>query len=393
MPQLPEEVALEFNRVKSLNRFKLEYDKLQDEFENLTKLAATIAETDMAMINLVDNFTLWTISCYGIYNSQMPREESICQYTLKEDEYLEISAIKKDSRTNTKAVGDNNYYIGFPLITPTGEKIGALCIVGKSEKKLPATKIEQLKLVAHEIVEKLALKRDLESARNLVTDALHTQKKLAHDFRGPVNGILGITNLASYEEELTVDEAKTYLNMIGQSSTALLGLASEILKSGNRNYDDEISLISFEELGDRLKDLYLPQAVIKDISLDVNFSLEDSTTMVVRDNLLQIAGNLISNAIKFSPRSERVILELKFNEDSNILTLKVIDSGNGFSIEKIQNIIDGKAIPSAGSNGEIGYGLGLKVVRHLVDERHGNLKIYSVPGRGSEFVVELPQIL
>ncbi|WP_091262587.1 hypothetical protein [Gillisia sp. Hel1_33_143] len=122
MPQLPEEVALEFNRVKSLNQFKLEYDKLQDEFENLTKLAATIAETDMAMINLVDNFTLWTISCYGIYNSQMPREESICQYTLKEDEYLEISAIKKDSRTNTKAVGDNNYYIGFPLITPTGGK-------------------------------------------------------------------------------------------------------------------------------------------------------------------------------------------------------------------------------------------------------------------------------
>jgi len=391
MPVLQNEVDLEFNRVKSLNQFQLEYDKLQNEFENLTKLAANIAGTEVSMINLIDNYTQWSISCYGMHNSQTPREDSICQYTIKEQDYLEIPSIKDDARSNTKNVGDLKYYIGFPLITESGSKLGALCILGKQEKTLEENKIIQLKLIAKEIVEKLALKRDLKKARNLVTDAIQTQKKLAHDFRGPLNGILGVTNLAAEEEQLNLRESKSYLKMIGKSSTALLNLASEILMSENIN-KEIISQISFEELGERVKELYLPQAVIKNISLEVKYDAVDAQTLVVKENLLQIAGNLISNAIKFSPKNEKVVLYLALDKDASILSLHVIDSGNGFSAEKIQNIIDGKAISTIGSAGEIGYGLGLKVVKHLVDTRKGNLKISSVPGEGSKFVVELPQL-
>ncbi len=320
MPALQNDIEVEFNRVKSLNQFKIEYDKLQNEFKNLNRLAANIAGTKISMINLIDNYTTWTISCHGMDVSQTPREESICQYTIQQNDYLEIPAIKNDVRSSGLNTGDLEYYIGFPLTTDSGSNIGALCIVGHEEQILEKEKVDQLKLIAQEIVEKLTLKRDLKKAKNLVAEAEDSQKKLAHDVRGPINGVLGITDLSAQQEQLTLMEAKSYLKMIGKSSKALLNLTSEILSSDVANKAN-ISLISFEELGERIKELYAPQAVVKNIKIEVKYDRKDATTEVNKENLFQIAGNLISNAIKFSPVNETVILALDLNKEANILYL------------------------------------------------------------------------
>jgi len=391
MSVLHNEFDLEFNRVRSLNQFQLDYDKLQNEFKNLNYIAATIAGTEISMINLIDNFTSWTISGYGAEKTQRPRDQTICQYTINEQDFLEIPSIKDDERARLIDTGDIQYYLGFPLTTDKGINIGALCIVGKKEQHLEIDKIALLKLIAQEVVEKLTLKRDLKKVKGLVTEVEDSQKKLAHDLRGPINGILGITDLAAQEEKLSLMESKSYLKMIGKSSQALLNLASEILKSDNVSKSNN-SLTNFEELGERVKELYQPQAVLKNVEIDIRYDSKNAKTEINKDNLLQIAGNLISNAIKFSPKNERVVLDLDLDTKANLLSLQVVDSGNGFSAEKIQNIIDGKAISSLGSAGEIGYGLGLKVVKHLVDERKGTLRITSSSGEGSKFVVQLPQM-
>ena len=320
MPALQNDIEVEFNRVKSLNQFKIEYDKLQNEFKNLNRLAANIAGTKISMINLIDNYTTWTISCHGMDVSQTPREKSICQYTIQQNDYLEIPAIKNDVRSSGLNTGDLEYYIGFPLTTDSGSNIGALCIVGHEEQILEKEKVDQLKLIAQEIVEKLTLKRDLKKAKNLVAEAEDSQKKLAHDVRGPINGVLGITDLSAQQEQLTLMEAKSYLKMIGKSSKALLNLTSEILSSDVANKAN-ISLVSFEELGERIKELYAPQAVVKNIKIEVKYDRRDATTEVNKENLFQIAGNLISNAIKFSPVNETVILALDLNKEANILYL------------------------------------------------------------------------
>jgi hypothetical protein len=68
----------EMDRLLSLSEFDLDYDNLEDNFKDLTRLAAKVAGTEISLINLIDSFTQWTISSHGLDIAQMPREESVC---------------------------------------------------------------------------------------------------------------------------------------------------------------------------------------------------------------------------------------------------------------------------------------------------------------------------
>jgi len=82
-PPIPEN---EYERVLNLSDFNLDYSNFQDNFKDLAKLAASVAGTPISLVNLIDSYTQWTISNYGLDLEQMPREDSVCQYTIKYDE-------------------------------------------------------------------------------------------------------------------------------------------------------------------------------------------------------------------------------------------------------------------------------------------------------------------
>jgi len=108
---------------------------------------------------------------------------------------------------------------------------------------------------------------------------------------------------------------------------------------------------------------------------------------------LQITGNLISNAMKFTPRDGRIIVDLNLvvKEHTNQLQMKVTDSGVGLDEEGINKILKGNATSTDGTGGEQGYGFGLALVKHLIEGLKGALQIHSVPGEGAAFEVNLPQ--
>ncbi|SEO04105.1 GAF domain-containing sensor histidine kinase [Mucilaginibacter sp. OK283] len=397
-PPIPEN---EMDRVMTLSEFDLDYCAHADSFKDLTKLAAKVAGTEMSLVNLIDSYTQWTISTHNMDLEQMPREESVCQYVLMSDENMEIADLSADERFKDRPYVTGGphlrYYYGIPL-NVDNHNIGALCVVdAHSPKTLNPEKIELLKIIAGEIVNRLKYIKVIDDLRNNLSEAKQTQKKVAHDIRGPLSGIIGLAQLIREQgDENQMDEILEFMNLIHRSGRSILELADEILSADKKEKKapelkgNEFNQVVFK---DKLEKLYVPQAMNKHITFTVNTSSASETIPFSKNKLLQITGNLISNAIKFTPNNGTVTVDLDLIEkrNENVLQIKVTDSGVGLDADGIANILQGNATSTNGTGGENGYGFGLALVKHLVESLKGTFNIFSVPGQGATFEVKLPQ--
>ena len=382
----------------SLADFDLDYTSHQESFKDLARLAAKVAGTEISLVNLIDTFTQWTISNHGLNIDQMPREDSVCQYTIVSDGQFEVSDLTADSRFNDKfyVVDDPSlrYYFGVPLTTNDGHNLGALCVLDKEIKTLNPEKVELLKIIADEIVNRLKAFKAIDTLRIELAEAKENQKKVAHDIRGPLGGIIGLAEIISEQgHENQIDEVLEFINLIHKSGRSILDLADEILSTEKAGAlkNDEFNLLIFK---DKLEKLYQPQAKNKNITFAVKVSPSSATVPFSKNKLLQITGNLISNAMKFTPKNGEVTVDLNLkveNGQHNLLRIKVTDNGVGMTREAINAILGNNASSTDGTGGEKGYGFGMALVKHLVDNLRGTMNIYSEPRQGATFEVNLPQ--
>src|SRR5687767_2561611 len=91
----------ESERILELSSLDLDYSILEERFKDLTSLAAKLTGKPIALINLIDSYTQWTISNYGFPIKSMDRKESVCQYTIAdEDDFFEVKNLSADARFN-----------------------------------------------------------------------------------------------------------------------------------------------------------------------------------------------------------------------------------------------------------------------------------------------------
>lgn len=384
----------EMERILNLYEFDIDYSNLQSTFKDLTQLAAKISGTDISLVNLIDTYTQWSVSNFGLDIEQMAREDSVCQYTILEDDHFEVEDLSADTRFQDKSYVNNplnlRYYLGVPLKTSSGHHIGALCVLDKNMKKLSDEKIEFLKLIASEIITKLNNIKLLKNLQTKVVVEKEFTKKVAHDIRGPISGIIGISTII--EEDAKDPDILTLAQMIAKSGHAVLDLADEILSPTLAHKCSTVDQFSLAQFKEKLEKLYQPLARAKGVQFQINLEAMDENQLVNRDKLLQITGNLIANAIKFTPKNGVVMVNLKVlvHDHQKVLRIEVIDSGVGLSQEAIHQIIDGKQLTSTGTDGELGYGFGLGMVKNLTATLNGKFGVQSEPGSGLRFVVDLP---
>lgn len=392
--------ANEMDRLLKLAEYDLDYTDARESLSGLSKLAAKVAGTSISLINLVDAFTQWTISNHGMLAEQMSRDESVCQYTIVTEESFEVKDLTADERFSQRdyVTGEPKvkYYFGVPLQTADGYNIGALCVMDQVGKEISPEKAELLKLIANEVVSRLAGFQMVQKLKYSVQEASDNQRKVAHDIRGPLGGIISLSHIiTSQGDRNNIDDVLTFVNMIEKSGQSLLELADEILGKKRIAIPGQLSPdeCNLQVLKDKLDKLYTPQAIAKNIRFSVALVNGNETHPVAKNKLLQIAGNLVSNAIKFTPQNGTVTvkLELIIERERKILKIVVKDSGAGLDQESIDRITSNEVVSTIGTGGEKGYGFGLSLVQHLVKEMGGNFTIESEPGAGAEFTVLLPQ--
>ncbi|MFC5684166.1 GAF domain-containing hybrid sensor histidine kinase/response regulator [Flavobacterium sp. MAHUQ-51] len=390
----------EQKRLEALQRYSILDTLPESTFDDATKLISYICGVPIAHISFIDDKRQWFKSEIGIGVSEVPREISFCQYTIMESEIVEIN----DTFLNERFKEDPNvtggfkirFYVGVPLTTPDGFNIGTLCALDHVVKKLDENQRNALSILAKHIMEHLELRvknTELDIQKNIAEKALEAKERfltnMSHEIRTPLNAIIGFTDLLA-ETNLDVKQ-RDYISSVQSAGENLFLIINDILdlskiETGNLTIEQHpFNLIK------ALKHVYnlLKIKVSKEIEFNL-FLDADLPQMIIGDQgrLNQILVNLIGNAIKFTAEGF-ITIEVKKMEESNeyySLRFSVKDSGIGIPEDKLKIIFDRFTQVEDNITRRFGgTGLGLNIVKQLVELQGSEIHVKSKEGRGSEF--------
>lgn len=212
-------------------------------------------------------------------------------------------------------------------------------------------------------------------------------ENVSHEFKTPLTAIEGYVTLLQ-KKDLPEEKRMEYTQKIMASTKRLSGLVGNILLlSRLENQEIAIARASFS-LDEQIRESLLlleEQWSGKDLELDIDMAECDYTGSA--DLLAQVWQNLLSNAFKFAPESSSVRIVLRQNESG--VRVEVSDQGPGIPAS-MQNRIFEKFYQGDTSRSSQGNGLGLALVKRIVDLHDGQISVRSVIGEGSTFIVELP---
>jgi PAS domain S-box-containing protein len=250
------------------------------------------------------------------------------------------------------------------------------------------------KLAEEERAALLARERDLrkqaEEADRLKDEFLAT---LSHELRTPLTSILGWATLIRNEEVDKAENLDRALEIIERNARSQARLIDDLLDVSRiitGNLQLEVHPLNMAPLVEAASDALRPAAQAKGIQVEMMLDPESCLVSGDPNRLRQVIWNLLMNAIKFTPRGGSVKLRLRCVETGARLT--VSDTGDGISAEFLPYVFhrfrqeEGSISRKAG-----GLGLGLAVVRHIVELHGGSVSADSAgPGQGSTFTVDLP---
>ncbi|MEZ4945765.1 MAG: ATP-binding protein [Cyclobacteriaceae bacterium] len=244
--------------------------------------------------------------------------------------------------------------------------------------------------------------RDITQRKEDAAELLRAQKakeqflaNVSHEIRTPINGIAGMATLLS--QNPTVKEQATYLNAIKSAADNLKVIINDILDLASI----ESGKLNFEKIGFNLDDLlhsvvdsFSVQSVQKGI--DLNYILDEKISKVLIGDpfrLNQILINLISNALKFTHEGQIDIncqLEKKGSKVQHI-KIDVTDTGIGIPADKLNKIFESFSQADASVTRKYGgTGLGLTIVKQLVELQKGSISVSSVENKGTTFSIIIP---
>ncbi len=174
----------EQQRLAALKAYKILDTATEQDYDELTELAAAICQTPIALISLVDQDRQWFKSRKGLDVTETERSQSFCAHAIQQPtELMQVEDANIDERfkDNPLVTGDPHitFYAGMPLVDDEGHALGSLCVIDNKPRRLDEAQQRALKVLARQVVGKLNLRKkviDLEMAH---TDnaALHTKSR------------------------------------------------------------------------------------------------------------------------------------------------------------------------------------------------------------------------
>lgn len=389
----------EMARLKALRRYHILDTICEAAFDDLTRLAAQICGTPIALITLVDEYRQWFKSKLGIDAESTSRDVAFCAHAiLQPNEILIVPDTLLDHRfaTNPTVTSEPHirFYAGAPLVTPEGYALGTICVVDYVPRKLSIEQLEALRTLSRQVIAQLELKRNLDKLEKITTverlqmdDLVST---FSHGMRTPLlatrsalhallGGAFGKIN----------DSCIEVLKECSLANENILSLVEGLLDV-SRHQNKFAKSLNYEILN--WENIFI-QAIKRNNSTwkqkcTITYKISPSLPIVFGDELeiQRVVDNLLDNAVRVSALDREVILEVEHSE-LHTVKISVRDRGFGISPEQREKLFHRFVQGRRGSNGT---GFGLYLCRQIVEAHGGNIGVETNVGEGSTFWFTLP---
>ena len=211
---------------------------------------------------------------------------------------------------------------------------------------------------------------------------------VAHDLRNPVGTIRMTAELLS-ELEMPDEKRKKNYAIIRRAADRMNSLIQDLLdvssiEAGRLSIRPNV--VEIEPILDELRDMFHSQTEARLQTLDVHYPAALPRINADRDRVLQLFGNLLGNAVKFTPEGGRIAVSVA--PEREVVRFTVADTGRGIAEEELPHVFDRFWQSRQTKRG--GAGLGLAITKGIVEAHRGEIAVSSAPGVGTEFTFTLP---
>lgn len=255
-----------------------------------------------------------------------------------------------------------------------------------ANESLKASSVERELLLENE----KAARKEAEIANRLRDEFIAT---VSHELRTPINSILGWARLmksGSLDDEKSAKGLNTIIKN-SETQNRLIEDLMDVARLISGKLELETELLDPVDLIEHAVESIKPAADAKNIALesDIDSGLHERFIEGDKNRLMQVFSNLLTNAVKFTPDGGSVSVNAKATVE--MLTVKIIDTGVGMSANFLPQVFERFRQDDSSPRTNGGLGLGLAIVRNLVEMHGGNVSVSSEgKGKGSSFTVELP---
>ena len=374
---------------------------------NITHLAARLLRAPVSLVSVIqtDRNRQYVSAACGLSVEaedarQVPLDQSVCKFVYHEKKLLIIEDLLEDGRTkDMQSVMEFGFrsYIGMPIHSVGGKVIGVICCIKTEPGEWSTGEIDSLERLAIEvddIIKSRAHALELETTNSRLKKLLAARSSftahLSHEIRTPLTGLVGSIRLLN---SLNLSgKAGELVQVLNRSSTSLLEIVNDALYSAK--LDAGKFQVSQEpcDLGQLVRDIvasYRAAADEKGLTIRIEDQLTGLMFMADRRAVFSVVQNLFNNAIKFTDNGSA---EIELSTDAyGSVQIKVKDTGIGIEDQSLATIFEEfqQANPRiARQHG--GTGLGMAIVKRLVEAMDGELTVQSELCKGTTFTVSLP---
>lgn len=385
-------------RLEALDKLEILDTPAEQQYDNITELAADVCKTPMAMISLLDKNRQWIKSIKGFDLKEGPRAPSFCnQILLNSESLLEIKDARKDNRFEGNSLVHNErtpvvYFAGYPIKDTDDNILGTLCVLDYKPRELDNRQKHALQILANQVELLLELR-----AKN--KSLMHSRKELkqhndllknfagavSHDLKMPLASIIMTIDVIKGRYKNQLDEKGiAYLNRLKQSS---LGMSEYITNLLEYYESDNISLENSDNESFGLKEFL--ESIIDMLNIDsdceINFPEYNFELQCNRTGLEQIFLNLLGNSLKYNDKP-KTLINIEAEKKDKYYAFTVSDNGMGIPKEKINGIFElFTTAADQDKHGKKGNGIGLSTVQKLVKKLGGDIRVESEEGKGTSF--------
>jgi signal transduction histidine kinase len=372
----------------------------EQDFDDIAVLAAEICGTPMGLVSLIDADRQWFKAKIGVDVQQTTRDEAFCAHAINSTEILEVPDAADDARfADNPLVGDDSirFYAGAPVILDGTHAVGTVCVIDHVPRELTESQRRALRSLARHAAVQLELRRYARTAGEMA-DRLRQLDRMkdsflasvSHELRTPLSSISGYLEIL-LDDEFDPGTARRFLTVMQRNTDRLLQLIDDLLLVARLGEDGmrlDVAELDLAELA------HQATSACRKMADDREIKLRDRTERPVpalgdTKRLGQALNHLIINAIKFTEPGGEVVISTGESDEPELV---IVDTGVGIPAADLPHLFDRfYRSAAADSMAAPGPGLGLAIVRSIIDAHQGTLRVTSEPGIGTTIRVTLPK--